>query len=119
MGCWINHLKPNYLNNKAEVVLYKVLYLRHPKLQIFYIFFFLYKFPADQLEELLQQLEKEKDLKCEEASKEFNNVRSQVEYNRHGLEQRQKNIEALVAEVWIFINFFETDIVFRFFVYII
>ncbi|CAI9287154.1 unnamed protein product [Lactuca saligna] len=53
---------------------------------------------ADQLEELLQQLEKEKDLKCEEASKELNNVRSQVEYNRHGLEQRQKNIEALVAE---------------------
>ncbi|KAL4588466.1 hypothetical protein LXL04_001357 [Taraxacum kok-saghyz] len=53
---------------------------------------------VDQLEELLQQLEKEKDLKCEEASKELNNVRSQVEFNRNGLEQRQKNIQALVAE---------------------
>lgn len=53
---------------------------------------------ADQLEELLKQLEKERDLKCEEASKELNNVRSQVEYNTRGLEQRQRNVEALVAE---------------------
>ncbi|KAJ9538078.1 hypothetical protein OSB04_030811, partial [Centaurea solstitialis] len=53
---------------------------------------------ADQLEELLKQLEKERDLKCEEALKELNNVRSQVEYNRQGLEQRQRNVEALVAE---------------------
>ncbi|KAI3525617.1 hypothetical protein L1887_04526 [Cichorium endivia] len=53
---------------------------------------------ADQLEELLKQLEKEKDLKCEEASRELNNVRSQVEYNRNGLEQRQRNIEALIEE---------------------
>lgn len=53
----------------------------------------------DQLEELLKQLEKEKDLKCEEASKELNNVRAQVEYNRRGLEQRERNAEALVSEV--------------------
>ncbi|KAK1414653.1 hypothetical protein QVD17_30402 [Tagetes erecta] len=53
---------------------------------------------ADQLEELLKQLEKERDLKCDEASKELNNVRSQVEYNSRGLEQRQREVEALVAE---------------------
>lgn len=53
---------------------------------------------VDQLEELLKQLEKEKDLKCEEASKELNNVRAQVEYNRRGLEQRERNAEALVSE---------------------
>ncbi|KAI3712450.1 hypothetical protein L1987_71007 [Smallanthus sonchifolius] len=53
---------------------------------------------GDQLEELLKQLEKERDLKCEEASKELNNVRSQVEYNSRGLEQRQREVEALVAE---------------------
>ncbi|KAL8223917.1 hypothetical protein R6Q57_019392 [Mikania cordata] len=53
---------------------------------------------ADQLDELLKQLEKERDLKCEEASKELNNVRSQVEYNSRGLEQRQQEVEALVAE---------------------
>lgn len=53
---------------------------------------------ADQLEELLKQLEKERDVKFEEASKELNNVRSQVEYNSRGLEQRQRNVEALVAE---------------------
>ncbi|PWA73249.1 hypothetical protein CTI12_AA263490 [Artemisia annua] len=53
---------------------------------------------VDQLEELLKQLEKEKDLKCEEASKELNNVRAQVEYNRSGLEERERNAEALVSE---------------------
>ncbi|KAK9078920.1 hypothetical protein SSX86_002979 [Deinandra increscens subsp. villosa] len=53
---------------------------------------------ADQLQELLKQLEKERDLKCEEASEELNNVRSQVEYNRRGLEQREHKVEALVAE---------------------
>ncbi|GKC14221.1 hypothetical protein Tco_1011003, partial [Tanacetum coccineum] len=53
---------------------------------------------VDQLEELQKQLEKEKDLKCEEASKELNNVRAQVEYNRRGLEQRERNAEALVSE---------------------
>nr|GEX61438.1 probable kinetochore protein NUF2 [Tanacetum cinerariifolium] len=53
---------------------------------------------VDQLEELQKQLEKEKELKCEEASKELNNVRAQVEYNRRGLEQRERNAEALVSE---------------------
>ncbi|XP_076960048.1 kinetochore protein NUF2 homolog [Bidens hawaiensis] len=53
---------------------------------------------GDQLEELLKQLEKERDLKCEEASKELINVRSQVEYNSHGLQQRHREVEALAAE---------------------
>ncbi|PWA89466.1 hypothetical protein CTI12_AA111320 [Artemisia annua] len=58
----------------------------------------LFFFSVDQPEELLKQLEKEKDLKCEEASKEINNVRAQVEYNRRGLEQRERNAVALVSE---------------------
>ncbi|KAJ0700375.1 putative kinetochore protein Nuf2 [Helianthus annuus] len=53
---------------------------------------------VDQLEELLKQLQKERDVKCEEASKELNNVRSQMEYNHCGLEQSQREVEALVAE---------------------
>ncbi|MFS7979062.1 putative kinetochore protein Nuf2 [Helianthus anomalus] len=53
---------------------------------------------VDQLEELLKQLQKERDVKCEEASKELNNVRSQMEYNHCGLEQRQREVEALVVE---------------------
>ncbi|KAF5786569.1 putative kinetochore protein Nuf2 [Helianthus annuus] len=53
---------------------------------------------VDQLEELLKQLQKERDVKCEEASKELNNVRSQMEYDHCGLEQRQREVEALVAE---------------------
>ncbi|KAI7726660.1 hypothetical protein M8C21_024063 [Ambrosia artemisiifolia] len=58
----------------------------------------IYSLLADQLEELLKQLEKERDLKFEEASKELNNVRAQIEYNSGGLEQRQRDVEALVAE---------------------
>ncbi|KAI7730084.1 hypothetical protein M8C21_022052 [Ambrosia artemisiifolia] len=53
---------------------------------------------ADQLEELLKHLEKERDLKSEEASKELNNVRAQMEHNSRGLEQRLREVEALVAE---------------------
>ncbi|XP_076926287.1 kinetochore protein NUF2 homolog, partial [Bidens hawaiensis] len=53
---------------------------------------------VNQLEELLKQLEKERDVKCEEASKELKNEKLQVEYNKCGLEQRQREIEALVAE---------------------
>ena len=97
--CWTNHLKPNYMKSKAEVVLVYELkllnFINQLKLKSCILFFF----SVDQLEELLKQLEKEKDLKCEEASKELNNVRAQVEYNRRGLEQREMNAEALVSEV--------------------
>lgn len=68
----------------------------------------------DQLEEILKQLKKERDLKREEASKELNNVRSQVEYNRRGLEQRQMNVEALVAEVQMFQNFYNKKHLYKF-----
>ena len=97
--CWTNHLKPNYMKSKAEVVLVYELkllnFINQLKLKSCILFFF----SVDQLEESLKQLEKEKDLKFEEASKELNNVRAQVEYNRRGLEQREMNAEALVSEV--------------------
>ncbi|KAA8545519.1 hypothetical protein F0562_020303 [Nyssa sinensis] len=54
---------------------------------------------ADQLDELKKQLEKERDLKCEEATKELNNVKLELELKRRDLEARQKKIEAVVAEV--------------------
>nr|XP_043626741.1 kinetochore protein NUF2 homolog [Erigeron canadensis] len=53
---------------------------------------------ADQLEELVKLTEKERDASCEEASKELNNVKSQLEFDRRGLEQRRRNVEALVVE---------------------
>lgn len=54
---------------------------------------------AEQLDELTKQVEKERDLKCEESTKEFNNVKLEVESRRRELEARQKNVEAVVAEV--------------------
>jgi kinetochore protein Nuf2 len=56
--------------------------------------------PAEQLDELTKQVEKERDLKCEESTKEFNNVKLEVESRRRELEARQKNVEAVVAEVF-------------------
>lgn len=52
------------------------------------------------MDELRSQLEKERDLKCEEATLEFNNVRLEVESRRRELEARQKNVEAVVVEVF-------------------
>jgi kinetochore protein Nuf2 len=52
------------------------------------------------LDELTKQVEKERDLKCEESTKEFNNVKLEVESRRRELEARQKNVEAVVAEVF-------------------
>ncbi|KAH7543627.1 kinetochore protein NUF2 homolog [Ziziphus jujuba] len=49
--------------------------------------------------ELKRQLDKEKDIKCEEATREFNNVKLEVESRRRELEAMQKNVEAMVAEV--------------------
>ncbi|KAF8404181.1 hypothetical protein HHK36_009062 [Tetracentron sinense] len=54
---------------------------------------------ADQLEESRKALEKERDLKLEEVTKELNNVKSEVESKRRGLEARQRKVEVVVAEV--------------------
>ncbi|KAG7977680.1 hypothetical protein I3843_05G042200 [Carya illinoinensis] len=54
---------------------------------------------VEQLDDLRKQLEKERDLKCEEATKEFNNMKSEVESRRCDLEARQRNVEAVVVEV--------------------
>lgn len=51
---------------------------------------FLLLTPVEQLDELRKQLEKERDLKCEEAAKEFNNVKLEVESRRHDLEASQR-----------------------------
>lgn len=56
----------------------------------------------EQLDELRKQLEKEQNLKCEEAAKELNNVKLQVELRRHELEARQSKVEAEAAEVVLF-----------------
>ncbi|KAF4359163.1 hypothetical protein F8388_005272 [Cannabis sativa] len=54
---------------------------------------------VEQLEEYKKQLEKENELKCEEARKQLNQVRLDVESKRRNLEARQKTVEAVVAEV--------------------
>ncbi|XP_050157588.1 kinetochore protein NUF2 homolog [Malus sylvestris] len=51
------------------------------------------------LNELKKQLERERDLKFEEASKDLNNVELEVESRRRDLETRQKAVEAAVEEV--------------------
>lgn len=53
----------------------------------------------DQLDELKRQLEKERELNCEAASKELTNVKHEVESRKHGNESRQRNVEALLTEV--------------------
>ncbi|XP_051146867.1 kinetochore protein NUF2 homolog [Andrographis paniculata] len=52
----------------------------------------------DHLKELIRQQEKEKILSDEEATKELNNVKSEVESKRHALEQRHRMVESVVAE---------------------
>ncbi|KAK1374291.1 Nuf2 domain-containing protein [Heracleum sosnowskyi] len=54
---------------------------------------------ADQLNELKKQLEKERELNCEAATKELTNVKLEVESRKHGNESRQRNVEALLTEV--------------------
>lgn len=46
-----------------------------------------------------KQVEKECALSREEAAKELNNVKSEVESTRCGLELRQRQVEAVIAEV--------------------
>ncbi|KDP38869.1 hypothetical protein JCGZ_05026 [Jatropha curcas] len=54
---------------------------------------------AQRSDELRKMLEKERDLKCEEATKEYNNVKLEVESRRLDLEARQKKVEAALSEV--------------------
>ncbi|ONI36128.1 hypothetical protein PRUPE_1G570900 [Prunus persica] len=54
---------------------------------------------VEQFNELKKQLEKDRDLKFEEASKELNNVKLEVESRRRDMEARQRDVEAAVAEV--------------------
>ncbi|KAK4254382.1 hypothetical protein QN277_009772 [Acacia crassicarpa] len=53
----------------------------------------------EQLGELMKQLEKERDIKSEEATTYLNGVKLEAESKRHHLEERQKNVEAVLAEV--------------------
>ncbi|KAI8532152.1 hypothetical protein RHMOL_Rhmol11G0191400 [Rhododendron molle] len=53
---------------------------------------------VEQLDEMRKQLEKERDLRCEEATKELNNVKSEVEEKRRDLESRQTKLQAVVSE---------------------
>lgn len=55
--------------------------------------------PADQLKEFKRQLEKESSLRMEDATKELNNVKLEVESKKHTLDQRQRQVESVVAEV--------------------
>ncbi|CAK9326878.1 unnamed protein product [Citrullus colocynthis] len=52
-----------------------------------------------QLKDLVRQTEKERDVNCQEATKDLNDVRSHVESIRLDLEQRQRNVEAVLMEV--------------------
>ncbi|KAJ6741070.1 MEMBRALIN/KINETOCHORE PROTEIN NUF2 [Salix purpurea] len=54
---------------------------------------------AQQLNELKKLLEKERDMKGEEASKEYNAIKSEVESRRHDLEARQRKVESVLTEV--------------------
>ncbi|KAF9679053.1 hypothetical protein SADUNF_Sadunf07G0100000 [Salix dunnii] len=54
---------------------------------------------AQQLNELKKLLEIERDMKCEEATKEYNTIKSEVESRRHDLEARQRKVEAVLTEV--------------------
>ncbi|WOG88315.1 hypothetical protein DCAR_0207550 [Daucus carota subsp. sativus] len=54
---------------------------------------------AAQLDELKKQLEKEREVNCEAATKELTNVKLEVESRKHGNETRQRNVEALLTEV--------------------
>lgn len=54
---------------------------------------------ADQLDELKKQLEKERELNCEAATKESTNIKLEVELRKHRIESRQRNVEALLIEV--------------------
>ncbi|KAK4802961.1 hypothetical protein SAY86_001164 [Trapa natans] len=52
----------------------------------------------EHLDELRRSLEKEKDVRCQEADRELNNVKLETESKRHELELRQKKVEAVLEE---------------------
>ena len=56
-------------------------------------------YAVEESEETKKQLEKERDFRCEEAFKKFNQVKMEVESQRRDLEARQKNVEAVVSKV--------------------
>lgn len=56
-------------------------------------------FLADQLGEMRKQLEKEVGRNCEEATRELNNVKSEMESKRRDLGTRQRNVEPVLVEV--------------------
>lgn len=50
----------------------------------------------------MKQLEKERELKSDEATTYLTGVKSDSELKRQNLEERQKNVEAVLAEVpWL------------------
>ncbi|KAF7847522.1 hypothetical protein BT93_L2880 [Corymbia citriodora subsp. variegata] len=53
----------------------------------------------EQLDQLRKQVEKESHIKCEEATRELNNVKMEMESRKHELEERQKKVESVVGEV--------------------
>lgn len=108
MWCWINHLRPNWLNVKAKVGSC----LSYVGLRSFISEFsleikpsFLLISSVEQLDELQQQLEKERNLKSEDATRAFENVKLEMESKRQDLEARQKKVEAVVTEVHTFCAF--------------
>lgn len=54
---------------------------------------------AQQLDECKKLLEKERDAKCDEATEEFNNIKSEVESRRHDLGARQRKVEDVLTKV--------------------
>lgn len=62
----------------------------------------IYPLSAQQLDDLKKLLEKERDIKCEDAAKEYNSVKLEVESKRRDLEARQRKVEAVVTEVFLY-----------------
>ncbi|XP_057978048.1 kinetochore protein NUF2 homolog isoform X2 [Malania oleifera] len=54
---------------------------------------------AEQLNESRKQSEKDRDLKCEQASKDLDSMKLEAELRQHDLEARQRKVEAVLVEV--------------------
>ncbi|XP_020213293.1 kinetochore protein NUF2 homolog [Cajanus cajan] len=54
---------------------------------------------VEQMEELRKQLEKECNIRCEEATKYLNSTQSEVETKRCDIETRKRNVAAMLSEV--------------------
>jgi len=55
--------------------------------------------PEEQLDQLRKQVEKESHTKCEEGTREFNNMKMEIKSRKHELEERQRKVESVVGEV--------------------